>query len=90
MIRAEWDALRKHDIVFLLTIRPNDDSSTPYQEGKDFRKHFGIKYIRGAEIIDVIGKDGNNFIYILNDLFIKRKIAIIIFNKCTNIYNIRI
>ncbi|KAI9307123.1 P-loop containing nucleoside triphosphate hydrolase protein [Cunninghamella echinulata] len=59
VIRAEWDALRKHDIVFLLTIQPNDDTSTPYQEGKDFRKHFGIKYIRGAEVVDVIGRDGN-------------------------------
>ncbi|KAI8086379.1 P-loop containing nucleoside triphosphate hydrolase protein [Halteromyces radiatus] len=59
VIRAEWDSLRKHDIVFLLTIRPHDDSATPYQEGQDFRKHFGIKYIRGAEIVDVIGNDGH-------------------------------
>jgi intron-binding protein aquarius len=58
VIRAEWDSLRKHDIVFLMTIRPHDDTSTPYKEGDDFRKHFGIKYIRGGEIVDVIGKDG--------------------------------
>ncbi|CAO3585639.1 unnamed protein product [Absidia cylindrospora] len=57
-IRAEWDSLRKHDVVFLLTIRPHDDSATPYQEGEDFRKHFGIKYIRGGEIVDVIDRDG--------------------------------
>ncbi|CAO3600533.1 unnamed protein product [Absidia cylindrospora] len=58
VICAEWDSLRKHDIVFLLTIRPHDDSATPYQEGQDFKKHFGIKYIRGGEVVDVIDKDG--------------------------------
>ncbi|KAI8344483.1 hypothetical protein BC941DRAFT_10831 [Chlamydoabsidia padenii] len=60
VIRAEWDSLRKHDIVFLLTIQPHDNTSTPYKEGDDFRKHFGIKYIRGGEVVDVIDKDGQS------------------------------
>ncbi|KAI8070842.1 P-loop containing nucleoside triphosphate hydrolase protein [Gongronella butleri] len=58
VLRDEWDSLRRHDIVFLLTIRPNDDSATPFQAGQDFRKHYGIKYIRGAEVVDVLDQNG--------------------------------
>lgn len=57
-IRKEWDGLRKHDVVFLLTIQANEKSSEKLGENEDFRQHYGIKYIRGAEIVDVIGKDG--------------------------------
>ncbi|KAF7727161.1 hypothetical protein EC973_007936 [Apophysomyces ossiformis] len=57
-IRNEWDNLRKHDVLYLLTIQANDDSANRYTEDKDFRTHYGIKYIRGCEIVDIIGSDG--------------------------------
>lgn len=31
---------------------------------EDFREQYGIKYIRGCEIVDFIGVDGNGFIYV--------------------------
>ncbi|KAG2235903.1 P-loop containing nucleoside triphosphate hydrolase protein [Thamnidium elegans] len=57
-IRKEWDGLRKHDVMFLLTIQANEKSGDKLQQEEDFREHYGIKYIRGCEVVDIIGKDG--------------------------------
>ncbi|KAG2227972.1 hypothetical protein INT45_011996, partial [Circinella minor] len=57
-IRREWDSLRKHDIVFLLTIEANEKTVEKYTDNKDFKTHYGIKYVRGCEVIDMIGSDG--------------------------------
>ncbi|KAI8576105.1 hypothetical protein K450DRAFT_258492 [Umbelopsis ramanniana AG] len=57
-IKSEWDRLRPHDVLFLLTIQATDNSGSAYKEDKDFRSHFGLKYIRGCEICDIIGGDG--------------------------------
>lgn len=57
-IRREWDNLRRHDVLFLLTIQANDDTVNRYTEDKDFKAHYGIKYVRGCEIVDVLGSDG--------------------------------
>ncbi|KAI9496193.1 P-loop containing nucleoside triphosphate hydrolase protein [Zychaea mexicana] len=57
-IRREWDRLRKHDIVFLLTIEANEKTVEKYTDNKDFKTHYGIKYVRGCEIIDMLGSDG--------------------------------
>lgn len=58
MIRREWDSLRKHDVLFLLTIQANENTANRYTDDMDFRAHYGIKYVRGCEIADVIGSDG--------------------------------
>ncbi|KAI8149758.1 hypothetical protein BJV82DRAFT_663038 [Fennellomyces sp. T-0311] len=58
VIRREWDSLRKHDIVFLLTIEANEKTVEKYTDERDFKTHYGIKYVRGCEIVDVIGSDG--------------------------------
>ncbi|KAI9480442.1 MAG: AAA domain-containing protein [Benjaminiella poitrasii] len=57
-IRKEWDALRKHDVLFLVTIEALEKTSEPLKEDEDFKEHYGIKHIRGCEIVDVIGSDG--------------------------------
>lgn len=57
-IRKEWDNLRKHDVMFLLTIQAIEKSCDKLQDNEDFKTHYGIKYVRGCEIVDVIGKDG--------------------------------
>ncbi|GAB5588385.1 hypothetical protein Unana1_03285 [Umbelopsis nana] len=57
-IKAEWDGLRPHDVLFLLTIQASDSTGSAYKEDKDFRSHFGLKYVRGCEICDIIGNDG--------------------------------
>lgn len=58
VIRKEWDSLRKHDVMFLITIQANEKSGEKLSENEDFKEHYGIKYIRGCEIVDIIGKDG--------------------------------
>ncbi|KAL1919017.1 uncharacterized protein VTP21DRAFT_2398 [Calcarisporiella thermophila] len=57
-IRAEWDELRQHDVLFLLTIEAHAETSEKYTSDMDFRKHFGIKYVRGCEMRAFIGDDG--------------------------------
>ncbi|KAL0096664.1 aquarius [Phycomyces blakesleeanus] len=57
-IRREWDNLRKHDVLFLLTIQANEESSHRYDDSSDFKSHYGIKYVRGCEIMDIVGSDG--------------------------------
>jgi intron-binding protein aquarius len=58
-MRNEWDALRKHDTLFLVSIEATEDSLNMMSSGESFREHYGIKYIRGCEIVDFIGADGN-------------------------------
>ncbi|KAI8645377.1 hypothetical protein BD408DRAFT_411814 [Parasitella parasitica] len=57
-IRNEWDNLRKNDVLFLLTIEATEESSNEIKDNQDFRQHYGIKHIRGCEIVDIIGNDG--------------------------------
>ncbi|KAI8907762.1 hypothetical protein DFJ77DRAFT_475234 [Powellomyces hirtus] len=70
-IRKEWDALRPHDVLFLLTISMEPEGSglaaldakengpaAHESEGSAFRKKFGLKYIRGCEVADLLGDDG--------------------------------
>lgn len=57
-IRNEWDNLRKHDVLFLLTIEATEESSRTLKDDEDFRQHYGIRHVRGCEIVDIIGADG--------------------------------
>lgn len=57
-IRNEWDNLRKHDVLFLLTIEATEASSHKLKDDEDFRQHYGIRHVRGCEIVDILGADG--------------------------------
>jgi len=59
-IRQEWEALREHDVLFLLTIRATPKTNQPYhdEEGSSFRDHFGVLSVRGCEVTAIIGPDG--------------------------------
>ncbi len=65
-IADEWDQLRPHDCLYLVTIQmmpeysrqhmeKNDDSLT----GQEFKQKYGIKHIRGCEILQILGDEGN-------------------------------
>lgn len=67
-IADEWDTLRPHDTLFLVTIemlpnvtasqrahQSNDDRTLP---GDEFKQKYGIKWIRGCEIYQILGDDG--------------------------------
>ncbi|KAJ3080056.1 hypothetical protein HK102_003346, partial [Quaeritorhiza haematococci] len=70
-IRREWDSLRPHDILFLLAIQSEPElpgwqqhqqqqqqQNQQQSSGAMFRRQFGLRYVRGCEICDLIGEDG--------------------------------
>lgn len=59
--RAEWDQLRQHDVLFLLTIRPPDAITASYlaqngggkEGGLGVMERYGLQYVRGCEVVEV-------------------------------------
>ncbi|KAF9951183.1 hypothetical protein BGZ70_001099 [Mortierella alpina] len=66
-IQAEWEAIREHDILFLLTIEAHDDIDEQWDGKESFRRHYGLKYVRGCEVVSVIGPNGKPFDYKRSD-----------------------
>lgn len=54
-IKAEWEALRKHDVCLLLSIRKPKD--IPDLKGY-FPEQFGIQFFRGCEIEGMLDENG--------------------------------
>ena len=51
VIRSEWDALREHDVVFLLSVRGPPPGATLEQlQAMPFCERFGITSVRGGEV----------------------------------------
>lgn len=48
----------------MITIEAKEKEPGAVDMDEDFREQYGIKYIRGCEIVDFIGVDGNGFIYV--------------------------
>ncbi|KAJ1567837.1 hypothetical protein HK405_004599 [Cladochytrium tenue] len=60
VIRREWDALRKHDVLFLVTLQVLPDSGSPSADmppGPAFCRRFGVRHIRGCEVLDVLSSN---------------------------------
>ncbi|KAI9192971.1 intron-binding protein aquarius [Polychytrium aggregatum] len=66
-IQREWDTLRPHDIVFLIGIQmepellgwnQRKERQSKTRAGTNFRRTFGIKYIRGGEVGDFVDDNG--------------------------------
>jgi len=56
-VRGEWDELKQHDVVFLLTVQPPDQATLAMlradgAEPSPADAH-GLIYVRGAEVIEV-------------------------------------
>jgi intron-binding protein aquarius len=57
VIRQEWESIRSHDVVFLLSIDaaiPDSEKSAERKPGVSFPDHFGLKYVRGGEVIEML------------------------------------
>ena len=56
-VRGEWDELKQHDVVFLVTVRPPDEValSALHDSGAALTPAdlYGLVYVRGAEVIEV-------------------------------------
>uniref|UniRef100_A0A1D2ABG5 Intron-binding protein aquarius n=2 Tax=Auxenochlorella protothecoides TaxID=3075 RepID=A0A1D2ABG5_AUXPR len=71
-VRREWEEVKQHDVMFLLTLRPPDayaqsaaaesgagDGGT----GASLMRKYGLDYVRGCEVIEMRDEDGQ----LLND-----------------------
>ncbi|KAG8363690.1 hypothetical protein BUALT_Bualt19G0048600 [Buddleja alternifolia] len=58
-IRSEWNALKEHDVLFLLSIRPSfEPLSEDEAANATVPEKLGLQYVRGCEIIEVRDEDG--------------------------------
>jgi len=57
----EWNGLRKHDVLFLISLVPPVVTNQQVDKSKTFLEQYGIKYIRGCEIIETVDEEGHVF-----------------------------
>jgi intron-binding protein aquarius len=62
-IREEWEAIKQHDVLFLLTIRPPSNLKVDDKEKPDpnlpFPEQFGVHAVRGCEVMEVVDEENN-------------------------------
>ncbi|KAG5565094.1 hypothetical protein RHGRI_001101 [Rhododendron griersonianum] len=58
-IRSEWNGLKEHDVLFLLSIRPSFEPLSADEAAKaTVPQKLGLQYVRGCEIIEMRDEDG--------------------------------
>lgn len=58
-IRSEWNALKEHDVLFLLSIHPSfKPLSEEEAEFATVPQKLGLQYVRGCEIIEIRDEEG--------------------------------
>uniref|UniRef100_A0A8D9DRA3 RNA helicase aquarius n=1 Tax=Cacopsylla melanoneura TaxID=428564 RepID=A0A8D9DRA3_9HEMI len=57
-IKAEWENLRKHDVCFLVTLKPTLPIGTKISYKGPFLEQTGLAYVRGCEIEGMLDTNG--------------------------------
>lgn len=57
-IKNEWEGLRKHDVCFLITVRPNLPYGTRFDRRQPFVDQAGVVYVRGCEVQGMLDDKG--------------------------------
>ncbi|XP_029454885.1 RNA helicase aquarius isoform X2 [Rhinatrema bivittatum] len=57
-IKNEWEGLRKHDVCFLITVRPTQLYGTKFDRKQPFLEQVGLVYVRGCEIQGMLDDKG--------------------------------
>lgn len=57
-IKSEWENLRKHDVCFLITLKPPNSIGTKYNYKEPFLPQVGLQYIRGCEVEGMLDSSG--------------------------------
>ncbi|XP_058096767.1 uncharacterized protein LOC131242257 [Magnolia sinica] len=58
-IRSEWNALKEHDVLFLLSIRPSfEPLSAEEAEKLSVPERLGLQFVRGCEVIEIRDEEG--------------------------------
>ncbi|GMS80067.1 hypothetical protein PENTCL1PPCAC_2242, partial [Pristionchus entomophagus] len=58
-IRGEWESLRKHDVLFLVTCRPKAAVGTKFNPRMPFKDQIEVAYVRGAEVEGMLDPHGH-------------------------------
>ncbi|PRP87317.1 intron-binding protein aquarius-like [Planoprotostelium fungivorum] len=57
--RQEWEDLKVHDVVFLVTVRAPVFPGEPIDTSLPIRDQIGIQYVRGATVLQVYDEENN-------------------------------
>ncbi|XP_018583353.2 RNA helicase aquarius isoform X2 [Scleropages formosus] len=57
-IKSEWEGLRKHDVCFLITVRPTLPYGTRFDRRQPFLEQMGLVYVRGCEVQGMLDDKG--------------------------------
>ncbi|KAG1657217.1 RNA helicase aquarius [Nymphon striatum] len=57
-VKSEWEALRKHDVCFLITVKSKAPIGTRYNFRQSFIPQVGLTYVRGCEIEGMLDENG--------------------------------
>ncbi|XP_058799863.1 RNA helicase aquarius [Phymastichus coffea] len=57
-IKSEWENLRKHDVCFLITVRPQNPIGTKYSHKLPFIPQVGLTTVRGCEVEGMLDSNG--------------------------------
>ncbi|XP_017104861.2 RNA helicase aquarius [Drosophila bipectinata] len=57
-IKEEWENLRKHDVCFLLTVKPTQPYGTKYNHREPFLPQVGLVSVRGCEVEGMLDANG--------------------------------
>jgi len=57
-IKAEWENLRKHDVAFLVTVKPPSRIGTPFSLKQEFISQVGLMCVRGCEVEGMLDEAG--------------------------------
>lgn len=58
-IRSEWNALKEHDVLFLLSIQPSFEPLSAEEAAKaSVPQRLGLQFVRGCEIIEIRDEEG--------------------------------
>ncbi|KAM8833729.1 RNA helicase aquarius isoform 2-T3 [Synchiropus picturatus] len=57
-IKNEWEGLRKHDVCFLITVRPTLAYGTRFDRRQSFVDQTGLVYVRGCEVQGMLDEKG--------------------------------
>ncbi|XP_043684922.1 RNA helicase aquarius isoform X2 [Vespula pensylvanica] len=57
-IKSEWENLRKHDVCFLITVKPQNPIGTKYSHKLPFIPQVGLATVRGCEVEGMLDSNG--------------------------------
>ncbi|XP_023248394.1 intron-binding protein aquarius-like [Copidosoma floridanum] len=57
-IKSEWENLRKHDVCFLITVKPQNTIGTKYNHKLPFVPQVGLTTVRGCEVEGMLDSNG--------------------------------